>query len=318
MKKLGIIFLYLLFSITVNFTYAQGCNDAGLCTMGDLDGQRSGNGDQYNTLLAYTFGLGEKQALVNTIQFEQRLNFADDRLQVFLKVPFHYIYGDLGQAYGPGDLSAGINYTFFNKDQTGASFMAAARLPVNDANKTIDGKGAPMVYQTSLGTYDIAAGTSLFYGKWQFGLGYQKPFGSNGNYFYHADWAYDRDALEYIEMSDLARGDDAMLRINRFFYTEKSRFNAGLLTLYRVQKDKVTQYGQRVELDQSDGLTINLNLGYHRVLKNHDAITLSAAAPLITRKVRADGLTRTFVLMLTYAFGQKKPAETFSPFNFGK
>jgi hypothetical protein len=317
MKKLRIIFLYLLFSITVNFAYPQGCNDAGLCTMGDLDGQRTGQSEQFNTLLSYTFGLGEKQALVNTIQFEQRLNFADDKLQFFLKVPFHYIYGNLGRAYGPGDLSAGINYTFYNKDEAGASFMLAARLPVNDANKNIDGKGAPMVYQTSLGTYDLAAGTSLFYGKWQFGLGYLKPFGSNGNSFNHAEWPDNPDALEYIEMRDLARGDDAMLRINRFFYTEKSRFNAGLLTLYRVQKDRVTQYGQRVELENSDGLTINLNLGYHRVLKNHDAITLSAAAPLITRKVRADGLTRTFVLMLTYAFGQKKPAETISPFNFG-
>ena len=128
-----------------------------------------------------------------------------------------------------------------------------------------------MVYQSSLGTYALAFGINFFYKKWQLGLGYLNPFGSNRNYFYHSDWPNNEDALEYTEMHDLQRGDDAMLRINRFLYAKKNRFNIGLLTLYRLQKDVVTRGEDRIALENSDGITLNINLGYQRSLKNNDA-----------------------------------------------
>ena len=317
MKKTALILL-ITFLLTGHYIYAQGCNDAGLCSMGDLDGQGLTSGNKYNTRLSYIFGLGERQTMINTVQFEQRFIFWKNRGQIFLQLPFHYIYGELGQTFGVGDISVGFNYTYLKKKDLAASFLIAAKLPSNDANKTIDGKGAPMVYQTSLGTYDLALGANFFYKKWQVGLGYLKPFGSNNYYFYYSEWPGNTDALEYTQMQDLARGDDAMLRLNRFFYTKKNRFNAGLLALYRIQEDKVTQGDNRIALDNSDGLTLNINLGYQKVLKNEDAITLSFAAPIITREVRVDGLTRTFVVMFTYAFGNKKKDEVFQPVKFSQ
>ena len=307
-----------IFLLTGLQTYPQGCSDAGLCSMGDLDGQGLSNENKDNTQVSYIFGLGEQESLINTILFEQRFHVFDKRGQIFLQLPFHYIYGNLGQTYGVGDINLGFNYTYLRKKDFSASFMVASKLPPNDANKTIDGKGAPMVYQTSLGTYDLALGANVFYKKWQFGFGYLKPFGSNKNQFLHADWPDNEDALEYIEMEDLHRGDDAMLRVNRFFYTDKSRYNAGLLALYRLQKDKITQNGQTVILDHSDGLTLNINLGYNKLLKNKDAITLSVAVPIIVREVRVDGLTRTFVVMLTYAFGNHKKQDIFQPVLFDR
>ncbi|MDT8393877.1 MAG: hypothetical protein RQ761_08525 [Bacteroidales bacterium] len=305
MKKTGFLILAALL-FTVSRAHAQGCNDAGLCGMGDLDGRRLGTGSQYNTQLSYFFGLGEQQILINTIQFEQRFAFMEDRGQVFLQLPFHYIYGKLGNTYGVGDVSLGVNYTYLKKDDLAASFLIAGKLPSNGSDKTIDEKVAPMVYQSSLGTYDLALGANLFYQKWQFGLGYLKPFGSNQNNFDPSEWQGNNDAEEFIQMSDLKRGDDAMIRVNRFFYSKKNRFNTGLLALYRMQKDIVKQNGGPVALKDSDGLTLNINLGYYRVLKNKDAVTLSVAAPLITREVRVDGLTRNFVMMFTYAFGKKE------------
>ena len=292
--------------LTSHLLFSQGCNDAGLCSMGDLDGQGLTDGNKYDTQVSYFFALGEKQSLINTVQFEQRFRFANDRGNVFIQLPFHYIIGNLGQTFGVGDISLGLNYTYLLKKDFSASFLVAAKLPPNESNKTIDDKGAPMVYQTSLGTYSLALGANFFIRKWQLGLGYLKPFGSNKNYFDHDEWEGNTDALEYTEMRDLTRGDDGMLRVNRFFYTKKNRFNAGLLALYRIQKDEVIQDGEQVALDNSDGFTLNLNLGFQRVLENNDAITVSVAAPLITREVRVDGLTRTFVLMFTYAFGKKE------------
>lgn len=312
MRTIAII-LFIGWSISV---FSQGCNDAGLCSMGDLDGRGLSDENKYNTQVSYYFGLGEKQSLINTIQLEHRFRVLNDRGQFFIQLPFHYVYGNLGQTYGLGDISAGFNYSYLQKENLNASFMIAGKLPSDASNKTIDDIGAPMVYQTSLGTYDIALGANLFYKKWQFGLGYLKPFGSNKNYFYHEDWPGNDDALEYVQMSDLARGDDGMLRVNRFFYTKKNSYNVGLLALYRIQKDKITQNGERIALDDSDGFTLNINLGFQRVLKNKDAITVSIAAPIITREVRVDGLTRTFVLMFTYAFG-KKDKGIFKTVNIG-
>jgi hypothetical protein len=301
----NIILTLLIVLAAVYHTFGQGCNDAGMCSMGDLDGKALGNGNEFNTQISYVFGLGEQQSLINTIVFEQRFPVFNKRGQIFVQLPFNYIYGNLGQTYGLGDVSVGLNYTYLSKDDLRASFLIAAKLPPNASNKTIDGKGVPMVYQTSLGTYDLALGASLFYKKWQLGIGYLKPLSNNKNYFDPDEWPDNADAEDYIPMQDLARGDDVMLRANRFFYTKKNRFNAGLLALYRLQKDRVTQNDERVSLENSDGFTLNINLGYYKVLKNKDAVSLSVSAPLITREVRADGLTRTFVIMFTYAFGKK-------------
>jgi hypothetical protein len=299
-------------------TYPQGCNDAGLCGMGDLSGKGLSAERQYNTQLSYTFALGEQQSLISTFQLEQRFNIFKEKGQLFLQLPFTYVYGNLGHSAGLGDISAGLNFTYLQNKNSRASFIVAARIPSDASVKTIDGKGAPMVYQTSLGTYDLALGASLLYRKWQFGLGYLKPFGSNRNSFTHDEWMGNEDALKYTEMSDLARGDDAMLRVSRFFNSEKHQYNAGLLVLYRIQKDRVTVADERLDLENSDGLTINLNLGFKTVLKNKDALSITFAAPLITREVRVDGLTRTFVVMLTYAFGSKKDDGVFRIFDYGE
>ena len=314
--KLKASMLFFLFTALGITAYPQGCNDAGLCSMGDLDGKGLSKDHQFNTQLSYSFSLGEKQSLINTLQFEQRFRLLEERGQVFVQMPFHYVYGNLGQTYGPGDISLGFNYTFLQKDELAGSFLIAARIPTSDATRMIDGKGAPMVYQTSLGTYDIALGANMFYGKWQFSLGYLKPLGSNNNYFNPDEWPGDEDASDYQKMNDLARGDDAMLRATRFFHTEKNQFNVGLLALYRLQKDKVTIDGVRTALDDSDGFTLNINLGYQKILANKDALTLTLAAPLITREVRVDGLTRTFVVMLTYAFSSKKKENPFEQIKF--
>lgn len=301
------LIVFISFLFIGSHSWSQGCNDAGLCSLGDLDGQGLTRGNKYDTQLSYFFSLGEKQALINTVQFEQRFRFFENKGQLFIQLPFHYIAGDLGQTYGIGDISLGFNYTYLRKKDLSASFLLAAKLPPNDANKTIDGKGAPMVYQTSLGVYSLALGANVFYGKWQLGAGYLKAFGSNDNYFNHEDWPGNDHAEEYTDMKDLKRGDDAMLRVSRFFFTKKNRFNAGLLALYRVQKDQITKMNEEVvALDNSDGLTLNINLGWQKVLKNKDAITLTVAAPLITKEVRVDGLTKTFIFMFTYAFGKKE------------
>ena len=288
--------------------FTQGCNDAGLCTMGDFGFNGKSNSQKYKSELSYYFGLGEKQTLVNTIQLDQKISVFDDKGQIVLRLPFHYIFGKLDQTYGIGDVSLGLNYNYLQEKDLVASFFVGGKFPTNDANKTKDGKGLPMVYQTSLGTYDLMLGLNLIYKKWNLGLGYQKPFGRNENTYLRSDWTSENDANNYYESYNLKRGDDLLLRINRIYVSKnkKTLYNTSLFSLYRLQKDQIKKNGQDVSLDNSDGLTLNANIGLTRFLENNDRISFSLSAPLITKEVRPDGLTRTLIFSITYAFGKKK------------
>ncbi len=276
--------------------------------MGDFKFNGGSSAQKFHSEISYIFGLGEKQTLVNTIMFDQKISVFKDKGQLVIRLPFHYIYGKLGQTYGLGDVSLGLSYNYLVKSELIGSFIIGGKLPSNDANKTKDGKGLPMVYQTSLGTYDLMLGLNMIYKKWNFGFGYQKPFGENDNTYLRSMWSSENDDNNYFESNHLKRGDDLLLRVNRIFVTKnkKNQFNTSLLSLYRLQKDQIMVNGKDQSIDNSDGLTININLGFTKFLENTDKISISAGAPLITREVRPDGLTRTFVLSITYVFGKGK------------
>jgi len=58
MKKTVLIIL-ITFLLTGHNIYAQGCNDAGLCSLGDLDGQ------------GLTFGYKKKYEVFQPVKFSQ-------------------------------------------------------------------------------------------------------------------------------------------------------------------------------------------------------------------------------------------------------
>lgn len=301
MRLYRLTILFIAISLTAE-TYSQGCNDAGLCTFGEFGNIPSEDKKQITTEISYIFGLGEQQSLVSTIQLDQGFFVFKGRGQVFIRLPFSYVYGKLGQTAGLGDMSAGLDYRVYQKDQLAISVMAGGRIPPYDANKSDDGRGLPMVYQTSLGTYDLILGAAFDIEKWRIGLGYQKPFGSNNNTFLHEFWEDDEDALEYFESYHLDRGDDLMLRLDKYFFVRnKNILTAGLLGVYRLQKDRILKDDEKISLEKSSGITLNASLAYTISLEDKGALRFLLAAPLITREHRADGLTRTLVFSLTYS-----------------
>jgi hypothetical protein len=284
--------------------YSQGCNDAGICTFGEFDGVNNPHtGKGIKTEISYIFGLGENNNLVNTIQLDQRFDIFNGKGSVFFRLPFTYVYGTLGQTSGLGDVTAGLDYAVYQKEKVMVSLTAGAKLPSNDANKSSDGKGLPMAYQVSLGTYDLLAGAGITLQTWRIGLAYQKPFGANGNAFLYDFWEGEDEALEYFESNELKRGDDVMLRLDKdFTLKNNSSLQASVLAVYRIQKDQIVKNDIPVDLEDSNGLTLNLSVAYNIPLKNQDNVRLLLAAPVITREIRADGLTRTFVFSLAYSF----------------
>lgn len=312
-NKLTVIFFFFLL---FGDAYTQGCNDAGLCTLGDFGSSKQSGISKYQNELTYSFGLGEQQTIIQSIQYDHRILIVDNKLQISLRVPFHYIYGNMAQTYGVGDISLGLNYIIPSEAKSRFSVFLGAKLPVNDANKSIDEKGLPMVYQTSLGTYDLMAGVNIVLEKWHFGLGYQQPFGENKNTFTYSAWEGNTDALNYFQSANLTRGADAILRADRYFLFEKNSLKTSLLAIYRVEADQIIIDGETESPDGSKGLTLNLALEYKIPLKNNDKIRLTVAAPLITREYRTDGLTRSFVIGFAYAFG-KRPDDILKPVKIG-
>jgi len=306
MTKTIRLFILLLFTLSgVRSINAQGCNDAGLCTFGEFGTIPTEQPARFSTEVSYIFGLGEKQNLINTLQLDQRFYIFKNKGQIFLRLPFTYVYGKLGQTAGIGDVGVGLDLTLYQKEDFKISAMAGAKLPPNNANITQDGRGLPMAYQTSLGTYDLLLGLNFDIKKWRIGAGYQKPFGENGNTFLHQTWEDNAYAQEYWESYHLKRGDDATLRVDRSFsIREKNSLFAGLLVVYRLQKDQITKDGQQISLEGSDGMTLNANIGYQVACDNGGALRFLLAAPIITRHVRADGLTRTAIFSLTYTLGK--------------
>lgn len=154
-----------------------------------------------------------------------------------------------------------------------------------------------MAYQTSLGTYDIILGINSMYKNWNFGLGYQHSFGNNLNKFEHR---YDNPANfnNYNESYNLKRADDIMARIEYLVSINKTKIVFGAIPIYHLADD-VIKGSQKVA--NSSGLTLNLIGKSHIFIKNNWIMEMVLAAPIIDKESRPDGLTRSFVAMISFS-----------------
>ncbi|MCC6937681.1 MAG: transporter [Flavobacteriales bacterium] len=316
--------LLLLFAncIPFNTISAQGCSDAGVCTagpIGQLHTDSAGVGERRNyAKLTFSYAVGEQSTTI--VQVIPEIGFGiTDRFGVQLKVPYISASGNLGDNSGVGDVIATVSYAFIKEKERNVSGMLGVRLPTGstDANAPGIPVGAatlnvvvpfPMPYQTGLGTTDLLMGINARHGRWVAALAYQHVFSNaNNNRFTHASWLDDENASKYFESNLLERKDDAVARIQYSFPVGKLALQPGLLGIMHLAKDRRSPTGDeadRVDIDGSDGLTLNLTVDARYRLT--DALALEAAygSPLAVRETRPDGLTRSFVLTvgLRYAF----------------
>ncbi len=273
----------------------QGCSDAGLCTVSGLDSGFDKNKIQTTGKFYTIIGLGEQNVFHITTQLELVVpTFKNQTVQI--KLPYNFTFGNLGNVSGLGDVSLTINQRIYSANKSGVNFIAGLKIPSNDANKTKDGFSLPMAYQTSLGTYDIILGISTNYQKWHMSFGYQHSFGHNLNEFEHSD-SNPEYFNNYNESYHLQRADDIMLRVEKEFNVNDFNLIFGVLPIYHLWEDKIKD-GQNVT--GSSGLTFNLNASAIKKLNNNMIINLVLAAPVIDREVRPDGLTRSFVAIVSF------------------
>ncbi len=296
--------------------YSQGCSDAGFCTMGAMKPDQSFNKKiqfKLNSMeLSYYRGTTTLTPIVYVATAD--LNFSLSRKTTFqIKLPYQYVVGRLAQTSSMSDISLCFTRNIISNDRFDVNLSVGGKIPTNRSDfATNEGNALPMYYQTSLGTYDLIAGISVINRKWLFATGIQVPLNSNHNQFDWHRWQdNDPDEIAYVQRyanaTDLRRGTDVMLRIERNFRLNRLNFSVGLLPIYRITADRISNFqGVRTSFDAAGNEAIGLamsgiaTVGYRFNVRS--AIKLLVGHKITHREFSPDGLTRELVSSFTYSY----------------
>lgn len=295
MKNLFYLFTTIFIS-TISF--AQGCSDAGICTIGhsfDSDEKVLKNNIEVGTI----FGGGEADVtyLSPYISYTRKFN---EKFSLSTKVTFSSANGEFGTRAAFGDAFLIGNYTFKEKNNKQWSALLGWKIPFTSSNLKINDISLPLDYQSSLGTFDLFLGTNLKYKKWDFNAAVQIPVFNNNKNSYFAEFS---GTTDFPSTNLFERKPDALLRATYTLKTksEKFSFKPNVLFIYHLGEDSYENiFSNRENIKGSDGLTVNGNLISTYNFNKTNSLELSLATPFVIRDARPDGLTRSFVAGLIY------------------
>ncbi len=312
MNRLILIISLLLIFFSSNIVSAQGCSDAGFCSVGSPHPSVMDTFYRHQLKATISYGAGEQG--VSILQFIPEWQWRISKAgSIQLKVPYVYSNGNLGSNSGIGDATLAFTGEILNRNDVKVNGSIGIKAPTGstDADNVNNSSYAlPMPYQTGLGTTDLILGSSVSFFNWNAGIGFQGVLkNENKNTFAHFRYINGPDADKYFESNKLNRGNDVLIRIERIFASAKWTFTPGVLAIYRLMEDEITNAEEKiVAVMGSDGLTLNITGMVNYAISNKVSSTLILGAPLIVRENRPDGLTRSFVcnLGIQYNFGAKK------------
>lgn len=295
MRKLLLIMSLLL---ATTYTYAQGCSDAGICSIGHAF--NTSEKELKNTIeVAAIFGKGE----VDVTYFSPFISYSrkiTERFSLNSKVNFSSANGSFGTSATFGDAFLIGNYAFKDKKNAQWSTIFGWKFPFTSSNKKINGYSLPLDYQASLGTFDLFLGTNLKYKEWNFNAVVQIPVFNNNKNSYFKEFSGTDD---FPSTNLFERKSDALLSATYSIKTknEKFTFKPSVLFIYHLGEDNYqTILGKRENIIGSDGLTVNGNLISAYNINKNNSLELALATPFVIRTIRPDGLTRSFVASLIY------------------
>jgi hypothetical protein len=294
-------------------SFSQGCSDAGFCTMGAMKPDQPYNKKIKVKLLSMEMSFYRGTTTLTPIVYVATadLNFSLNRRNTFqVKLPYQFVDGQLANTSSVGDISLCFTRNIFSNDRFDLNLSLGGKIPTNSSDKTIRGLPLPMYYQTSLGTYDFITGLSLINRKWLFATGIQIPLNQNGNQFTWSAWDGDKEESyvdRYTQAKNLKRGIDVMLRVERNFRLSRFNFSVGLLPIYRITSDKITNsQGVRATSDkdgnEGNGLALSAigTAGYSFNVKS--GVRVLVGHKIVQREFSPDGLTRELVSSVTYIY----------------
>lgn len=314
--KLSIILALLLFGFLFNpiNVFSQGCSDAGLCSFNMVEHDSTVTDEMHYTLgLSNTIGVGDESVLINSTGVEFGANFSD--FGIVAKIPFTLTSGTLGQTNGLGDLTVLLSSKLYSEENLSLSVAGGVKMATNKADlRNEDDLSMPMVYQTSNGTNDVIFLLAANIDDWVVSTGLQIPLNRNENSFiensalvepipgfsdeYYLNWK------NYQSSKNFKRGSDVMLKIEKYFNVQDDlKLMAGILPVYRLVESIYEDYkGNDITIMNTVGLTLNIIAGLNYKVTEKHTFGLNIGFPVVTREIRADGLTRAMVANVDFKF----------------
>jgi hypothetical protein len=285
------------------FSFAQGCSDAGFCSLGVLKNNVE-NPSTHTLSFGASYGLGEGSTSTINPYLEYGAKF-NDRLSFSGKITATYATGFLGSTFDAGDLYGSITYSPKITSDNSLNFIGGIKIPLTVANdKNSGGKPLSLDYQSSIGTYDAIAGVNyIIHKKWEFDAGLQVPvYQANKSTFFPDEYA-DPRANKFAPTNNFRRKSDALARVGYYInFPGTFVLKPNLLLVYHLGNDTYQDhFGVTQTLNGSSGFTLNGALTAVKTFKNKNSLEVIVATPFAVRKIRPDGLTRDLVVNVQYS-----------------
>ena len=279
---------------------SQGCSDAGICSINhNFEGDEKKFKNNIEVASIYSLGEADLQYFSPYVSYSKRFN---ERYSFSSKITFSTATGSFGTRSQFGDVFLVGNYSFKQKNAKQWSALFGLKFPLTASNLKINGYSLPLDYQSSLGTIDVFLGSNFNYRKWSFNAALQIPTVNLNKNSYFKEYSGTND---FPSTNLFERKPDALLRGTYTLKTnnKKFTFKPNILFIYHLGEDSFENiYNQRENIKGSDGLTLNGNLITNYSLTKQSSLELSVASPFVVRTIRPDGLTRSFVLAITYQY----------------
>lgn len=299
------------------YLLAQGCSDAGFCTMGAMRPNQIYNKKLKLKLRAIEYNFYRGTSTISPIIYAHTIEFnasLGDKISIQAKIPYMHIEGNLGTNSGMGDISLSLSRNLITRPEWSISGTIGGKIPTNQSNHTTSNQNSsgqivplPMYYQTSLGSYDVVAGMAWLNTKWLFATGIQIALTENNNQFSWNDWEAYPDQ-DYLRKNDLARnlqrGTDIMLRAERSFRFPNFDFSIGLLPIYRITPDEIFIPAENRHVKQAGttGLALSGLTSFGYSININHGLRFIYGFKIIDRPVNPDGLTRHDVISISYIY----------------
>ena len=302
MKNYYSYYLCVLLATLPIFLHAQGCSDAGFCTVNSLKPHStSDSANVYKNQLKAGFSYGKADHSVSAysqyVEYNRQIN---PKIGISVKAASLLQTGNTMSAFGLSDIYLNTNYRL-DKSFT---FTLGTKIPLTNGNTAKNGNILPMDYQSSLGTLDFIVGIGYQIKKLQLAAALQQPLTQNKNQFVAENYPANSVFRDFQTTKDFKRSGDVLLRASYpIKITDKFQITPGFLNIYHLSKDKFTNSASsHQEIEGSEGLTINGNIFLDYNLNENNALQLNVGVPFLVRDIRPDGLTRSFIANLEYSF----------------
>ena len=290
-------------ALSAYFVQAQGCSDAGVCTIGNFNanhGDYARKPDHKNEVdLSYNYGTHGKYERFYQPQLNYRF-IASNKRFFELRLPLGIAKNKLTDisTTGIGDITATYNSNLKFTKKHRLDYSAGLRISFSNADKS-DGKNFssyPMTLQNGLGTTDLLVAVNYDIIKYlSLGVGTQVPL-----------WQYNKNrAVFYPTATTSVTGEgyrrkpDALLKLTGHYQLKKLKINGGVLGIFHLGDDHYNTASGKYYLDGSGGTTLNWTIDINYSIGKKWALAVAYAEPFKTRKNIPDGLARSRVFSPT-------------------